>query len=196
MGKKEKGPSYYDKKSEGALEPLAMKMYGKLYRCAADFLSQVPKHNMILDLGCGVGRLARVLYEEGFKNYVGVDFSTGMITKAREQVPKFKFIVANILSDEMNDLYKDCRTFVLLEVLEHIEKDIEVLRMIPQGSLVVISLPSYSAGGHVRYFASPKKVKVRYESILSFDIEKSKVVRNKKGNKIFVFSTYKKPEGN
>lgn len=195
MGR-ERGPDFYDKKSERALEPRAIEMYKDLYRCAANFLSRAPKHNMVLDLGCGVGRLARILYKEGFKDYVGVDFSTGMITKAKEQVPKFKFIIANMLSSEVNDLCKGCRTFVLLEVLEHITKDIEVLRMIPQGSLVVISLPSYSAKGHVRYFKSSKKVKLRYESVLDFDKGESKLVLNKKGSKIFVFSAYKKLESN
>ena len=45
----------------------------------------------ILDYGCGYGRVAALLYEQGYREVVGVDASGGMIEKARRLHPQLSF---------------------------------------------------------------------------------------------------------
>lgn len=53
-----------------------------------DKLSQyLRKNDCILDVGCGYGRILSELYENGYKNLKGVDFSSKMIEKGRQFYP-------------------------------------------------------------------------------------------------------------
>jgi ubiquinone/menaquinone biosynthesis C-methylase UbiE len=86
--------------------------YQKLVRQRYEFL--VPPGMRVLDVGCGLGDLlAAVKPSRG----LGIDFSEGMITRARERHPELEFQVAEageftseekfdyiILSDLVNDL--------------------------------------------------------------------------------------------
>jgi SAM-dependent methyltransferase len=45
----------------------------------------------ILDYGCGYGRVAALLYEEGYREVVGVDAAGGMVEKARRLHPHLSF---------------------------------------------------------------------------------------------------------
>ncbi|GAB4579044.1 MAG: hypothetical protein Fur0022_17820 [Anaerolineales bacterium] len=55
----------------------------------ARVLDLIPADARILDLGCGNGEVARELARRGFAGaYVGVDFSEGLITAARRELPE------------------------------------------------------------------------------------------------------------
>jgi len=45
------------------------------------FKLQVHKNAVILDVGCGYGRTLNALYQEGFKNIRGIDFSQKMVER-------------------------------------------------------------------------------------------------------------------
>jgi SAM-dependent methyltransferase len=45
----------------------------------------------ILDYGCGYGRVAELLYGEGYRNVIGVDVAGAMIEKARRDWPQLSF---------------------------------------------------------------------------------------------------------
>lgn len=47
-----------------------------------------PKHGMVLDYGCGVGR-----YANDFTNYVGVDMTEGLLNIAKENNPRKLFFL-------------------------------------------------------------------------------------------------------
>lgn len=47
----------------------------------------VAKDGRILDLGCGYGRIVSGLGEEGYRNVVGIDISSGMIERGRRLHP-------------------------------------------------------------------------------------------------------------
>ncbi|SHJ96972.1 Methyltransferase domain-containing protein [Clostridium cavendishii DSM 21758] len=51
------------------------------------FSEFVDKQDMILDVGCGYGRTLNELYFKGFKNLFGIDFSSKMIARGKEQFP-------------------------------------------------------------------------------------------------------------
>jgi SAM-dependent methyltransferase len=52
-----------------------------------DWLAELPKRARILDYGCGYGRTLAELGDAGWRNGVGVDFSSGMIERGRREHP-------------------------------------------------------------------------------------------------------------
>lgn len=114
----------------------------------------------ILEIGCGTGQLAEYLYDEGFSYYHGFDFSEVAIEKAKKRVPEFNFFLANALSKEPFTLNFD--VVICLEVFEHIKNDLKVLQNIPEGKIVIFSVPKFDNPGHVRWFTSERQVKKRY----------------------------------
>lgn len=52
---------------------------------------------LVVDLGCGSGRWARVLTDAGY-DVVGIDLSSAMVRLARRHAPRAKFLVASLLS--------------------------------------------------------------------------------------------------
>lgn len=53
--------------------------------------------NRILDFGCGYGRCLGELFNSGYRNLIGTDFSPAMIAAARAQFPEITFQVAQSL---------------------------------------------------------------------------------------------------
>tara|TARA_Y100000310_G_C20342514_1_gene650465 strand:+ start:28 stop:645 length:618 start_codon:yes stop_codon:yes gene_type:complete len=55
------------------------------------FCGSLPKKGIILDLGCGSGRDAKIFSEKGY-GVVGIDLSTNLLTIAQQTAPKADFI--------------------------------------------------------------------------------------------------------
>lgn len=51
------------------------------------FEKYIKKGSRILDVGCGYGRTLDELYQNGYRNLVGIDFSSGMIARGKRQFP-------------------------------------------------------------------------------------------------------------
>ena len=51
------------------------------------FEKYITKDSCILDVGCGYGRTLDELYRNGYQNLIGIDFSSGMITRGKRQFP-------------------------------------------------------------------------------------------------------------
>ncbi|MCD7746411.1 MAG: class I SAM-dependent methyltransferase [Lachnospiraceae bacterium] len=51
------------------------------------FSEYVNMEGTIVDIGCGYGRTLDELYQNGYHNLIGIDFSKGMIDRGREQFP-------------------------------------------------------------------------------------------------------------
>lgn len=54
---------------------------------ADGFSKYVKQDSYILDVGCGYGRTLNELYHSGYQNLIGIDFSSGMIERGKEQFP-------------------------------------------------------------------------------------------------------------
>lgn len=54
---------------------------------AAEFEQYITKEAAILDVGCGYGRTLNELYQSGYHNLTGIDFSKEMIARSRKQFP-------------------------------------------------------------------------------------------------------------
>jgi len=61
------------------------------------------KNSRLLDLGCGNGRLLLYLNEVGYKQYLGVDQSEGLLKQAQEINPDAKFKMADIAKLEKGE---------------------------------------------------------------------------------------------
>ena len=120
----------------------------------------------VLDLGCGPGQFGAMLYDKGFRQYCGVDFSNKCIERAKQNCPAFEFIVANILeTDVLESRDYDC--LVALEFLEHVEADLAVLRRVKAGAKFFGAVPSFPSVSHVRTFSSAAEVESRYGALFS-----------------------------
>lgn len=76
----------------------------------------------VLELGCGTGRNAQRVLDEGARSYTGVDGSTGMLAVARSRLrdPRAQWLIAELLAP-----WQPPRTFdlaIVLLVLEHLPR--------------------------------------------------------------------------
>jgi len=174
MGREGKSEEYTGKKY---LNPKRLKKYLPLYKSAVEYLPAADECETIIDLGCGVGNLAKVLFKKGYTKYMGIDFAPTMLEKAKEQVPEVTFILGDLRSKEIYEVFKQYKIFIILETLEHIEKDLDVIKNIPCGSLVIFSVPSFDHKFHVRHFKNIDEIVERFSPFLDF--KESKKIKEK-----------------
>lgn len=159
-----------------------------LYKRVASFLPEKEKCNPILDLGCGVGFFAKYLHSVGYDKYTGIDFSKQMISHAKTLIPSFKFVCGDLRHPNIYKMFKSHKQFTCLETLEHIIDDIPILKQIPSGSHIVVSVPSSDFTSHVRFFKNDQEVKDRYKKIIDFkEFVTIKLNPKKPKNKIYIF---------
>jgi len=126
----------------------------------------------ILDIGCGPGQFATLLYEKGFKQYCGIDLSPKCIELAKGKCASFEFIVADIFNTNVLKV-RDYDCLVALEFLEHVEDDLAVLHKVRSGTRFFGSVPNFPYDSHVRHFTSLNQVRDRYEPhFSSFQVDK------------------------
>ena len=158
-----------------------------IYEKASSFIFDSDIVPSIIELGCGVGFFAKCLRHLNKNyNYIGVDFSPKVIEIARSINPKTAFICGNLLDKKIQLLYKPESIYIILEVLEHIENDIDVIKSIPANSIVILSVPNRDFSAHVRFFRTMDEVVKRYSNYLT-DIVKTEIITNpKKKAKVFM----------
>lgn len=98
----------------------------------------------ILDFGCGYGRTLGELFNEGYDNLIGLDFSPAMIAAARERFPEIQFEEVDSLTIPLPDASVD--GVLLFSVLTCIPTDEgqrtllrELRRVLSRGGLLYIS---------------------------------------------------------
>ncbi|KRT80315.1 methyltransferase [Oryctes borbonicus] len=113
----------------------------------------INKLNRILDIGCGNGMLLIELYNEGFKNMVGADYSENAIMLARNIALKLQcdieFEVCNVLQENINlynfDIVLDKGTYdavsLSIDAKENRNKYIQNMQKMlkPSGMLILTS---------------------------------------------------------
>ncbi len=121
----------------------------------------------ICEIGCGSGQFANMLLDHGCMNYVGIDFSEKAIELAKRANPGYvdQFICADAFSFLETHKKEDDKLFIIFEVLEHLNKDMELLDKLPVGSLVIFSVPNFKSFNHVRTFESLESIKNRYQML-------------------------------
>lgn len=179
--------SYPKKNAEKLWTEKIINKYKGMRQRVVDFLPE-DKTCSIIDFGCGAGNMAKILYDNGYKNYIGIDVNENMLKVAKERVSccAEKFILKDLTDEATWKLYKDKDVFISTEVLEHIPEDMLVVKSIPSGKLVIISVPNFPHRNHIRHFTSEEKVINRYGSILDF-ISEVELIRN-----TYIFKAVKK----
>jgi len=114
--------------------------YDYLYEKVGEIIGQ----RTMIDIGCGQGKLS-----EYIEKYDGFDMV---------QNP---YRVGDIYTHDFGDY----EVYVLLEVLEHLIRDIDVLNRIPSGKSIVFSVPSFDCPSHVRMFTEDI-VRWRYRDLI------------------------------
>lgn len=124
----------------------------------------------VLDIGCGPGQVACLLRDNGVPRYHGLDFSAARITQARSVCGEYEFVQADVYKDDLLEVLDyDC--LLTMEFLEHVERDLDVLRRVRPGVFVLATVPNFPAAGHVRKFENCDAVHERYGSLFkSLDV--------------------------
>lgn len=167
----EKPPEFYDNNTK-YMNPSIIERYMPVYKAVADMLPLPDECPTIVDLGCGVGHFAKLIKDRGYKKYIGIDFSEGMVEKARTQVPGFSFIIGDLRNNVVQDIYTKHKLFIAIETFEHIVDDIGIIESLIGGSQIIFTLPSFDAKSHVRCFQDINQIMDRYERYLNYCIWK------------------------
>lgn len=110
----------------------------------ASLLNPLPFKKPILDLGCGDGLFAKMLFSGRRNEIIGIDVSEACLTAAKSQ----RIYKGVILCDGAELPYKDNSFATVMSncVLEHIVDDAKVLqevsRVLKDGGLFVFTVPS------------------------------------------------------
>lgn len=167
----QKGPDFYDEHLERVGLPLEKSPWRETYQAAASLLPDPASAAKIVDVACGTGRFAKLLLARGQRNYLGFDFSAKRIEEARRYVPELRFEVADAFGAQARGWVQGADVVVMLEVLEHLEDDLELVAAVTPGTTTVLSVPTYDSAAHVRSFSSAEAAVNRYEGLLRFNIE-------------------------
>lgn len=146
-----------------------------------EFSKYVGKDKSILDIGCGYGRTLDELYNLGYKNLIGIDFSEGMIKRGKEQYPYLDLRVKNTDSIDMPDNSVDC--VILFAVLtctikENEQKKIieEIYRVLKPGGILYIN--DYLLNTDERNISRYEKFQDKYNQYGIFELPEGGVFRH------------------
>ena len=154
------------------------KVRTRMYEQAALMVPQ--QSPLVIDLGCGGGHFGQALkVTNPPETYIGYDFSEAAIFKAKQKLGQggqFQFFQADLRYMELKKSIPAGGCFVCLEVLEHLKDDMRIFSLIPEGSQVVISVPTFDEPSHVRHFTDFDKVLGRYRQFLDPKTIKHKAI--------------------
>lgn len=141
-------------------------IYYDSWKNAFNYLLLLDRSTKILEIGCGSGQFANMLFDYGFFNYKGFDFSEEAVALAKRSNPEYEdcFFIADAF--ETPEVSDENELIICFEVLEHIQKDLELLSRIQRGTKVLFSVPNFDSDYHVRYFDSEQGIYDRYQSIV------------------------------
>ena len=159
--------------------------YFPVWDRGAEIISSID-NPYILDIGCGPGQFAHLLFDRGITTYKGIDHSSEAIKLAQKNVPQWaeNFTVSDIF--KMDALSKNFNIIIMFEVLEHLERDLDLLRLIPSGAKILFSVPSYGSESHVRQFKRCQDVKKRYALLVDITLVEDFTDCPEPGKTIFI----------
>lgn len=177
-----KDKNYYDEKHAINIKK-KLTIYDDIYKKVNELIKEPTN---FLDIGCGTGDVIKFIDKNKIQNYTGIDFSSVGIENCKKNYPNYNFFEFDFSTSKIDSFMAGRKTFLSLEVLEHIENDINIIKQIPLGIRLILSLPNFNSPGHVRFFKDENEIKERYKDYLNF---KNSFVFNIKKVKIFLFDT-------
>jgi SAM-dependent methyltransferase len=169
--------AFYDKAMTApdapSMLPLEQSPWLPVYEEAARWILNDP----VIDLGCGTGRFAQALYSQTRRgSYLGLDFSQRALAEAKRgfspgvcKYEGIEFKKQDLARWKPGDDLDGGTVFTCLEVLEHLEDDLDIVGRIPPGFRLIFSVPNYPSKAHVRDFRLIRDVWERYEPLVTFN---------------------------
>lgn len=164
MINKEKSAAFYDEyyKRRGVEVNWALK------GVMAYVLDELKKQKVksVLDIGCGAGAMLERCEKSNIASS-GFDFSHEAIKICRKFRGLSNVWVGNATNAENFIVNYDA--YLCLEVLEHIENDIGVIKCLRSQSLFIFAVPSWASKGssHVRCFGNDNQIRLRYGKLIN-----------------------------
>ncbi len=112
-------------------------------------LEWIPRQSHIVEVGCSSGNFAELIQRTEHR-YTGIDILSDKIKEARKKFPDMNFVNCDIIKNLY--MLHQATTVVSFQCLEHIKEDLKLIKEIPWGSIVIISVPNRKYKGHVRWF--------------------------------------------
>lgn len=163
LKKKEFPKEYYDKyfrDSKGYRLHYSELDYYPLWKKAIRFCGQ-----KVFEIGCGSGQFANMV-SDAKKEYFGFDISSEAIRLATSlKLPYTQFAVKSF--EDYIAYPGGFDTYVAMEILEHVKDDHGLLMRVPEGKMVIFTVPNFDYKSHVRYFTSKKEILDRYGYIVA-----------------------------
>ncbi len=193
----EQPPSFYDQvyeNSEEYAKPFWQSRYYFLWTVIIDRLRRQRAKN-ILEIGCGSGQFAELLNRDIDVTYTGMDVSTTAIKHAESrQLARFEFVVDDALISPLLD--GDYDTVVCTEVLEHLERDLDLVQRIRPGSRCLCTVPNFPYISHVRHFENEEQVSARYGEFFDCMTVWGLAGSHREGTIYFLFDGIRKADNN
>jgi len=131
-------------------------------------MKQLGKREKILQLGCGVGSLGKLMLYSNYNYVRGVDVADRVIASAKASMPtrhKDKFIQGYFDDDHVYDVEYDA--VICVEVFDYADCDIPILDCIKKGAKVLFTVPGHPNEAHPRWFKDEKEIKSRFRKSVS-----------------------------
>ena len=145
------------------------------------FEKYILKERSILDVGCGYGRTLSELYNHGFKNLTGIDYSQGMINRGLKSYPYLNLIKNDGESIPFHDNEFDA--VLLIAVLTSNIKDeeqenliSEISRVLKDGGILYIN--DYLINQDERNLERYNKYEDKYGTYGIFELPEGAVFRH------------------
>jgi len=124
-----------------------------------EFLAHLPEGGTVLDIGCGGGiPVLRNLVDNGY-NAKGIDFSQGMLTLAKQNVPEAELILGDITKTnfESESLDGIISTYAFIHIFrtQHPLLYTKIFRWLKPGAIMLVSTASTEWEEVNEYFGEP-----------------------------------------
>nr|WP_294467245.1 class I SAM-dependent methyltransferase [uncultured Anaerofustis sp.] len=146
----------------------------------SEFSNFVKKDMKILDVGCGYGRTLNELYDFGYKNLYGIDFSGNMIKRARMNNPSIDFKVNDVDLPYKDDTFDAVILFAVLTCISDndTQRDLirEIYRVLKPGGIVYVN--DFLLNNDERNINRYNKYKDKYGIYGVFELEEGAILRH------------------
>lgn len=164
---------YWDKASEGKKFPTPFQL--------GEYKKYVYPEMAILDVGCGYGRILNELYNNGFNNLTGLDYSQGMINRGLKLYPHLNLVKSSGDNIPLSD--GSVNSVLLIGVLtSNIENEtqenliLEISRVLKNGGILYIS--DFLINSDKRNLERYQKYKDKYRAYGVFELHEGVVLRH------------------
>lgn len=141
----------------------------------------VDQHACIVDIGCGYGRTLQELYENGYDNLIGVDFSENMIACGKSRYPQLDLRVKRSEKLEFEDQSVDVVILfaVLTCIINNEEQEAlitEIKRVLKPGGILYIN--DFLLNEDERNISRYDQFKDKYHNYGVFELPEGALVRH------------------